>query len=355
MVLKPQIIQFILSISVAIAADIDFSMAASNSMGGSKLEQDLIAPQVKIPLIFKLKNKVIISNKRIWLNEVATCEGYSAACDQIYGIDLGVSPDPGEIWEMTSENLKDILISELEGYEISGSGADRCLIETAAKKISEQEVFSAIRSKLQDLELPSKVRIIVEQVRLYKQITVLPEDFELSFPELDRGRFLSTDWLALNLSRTRKLRVIYKGLKTGVVFSAHVRIKMRAEIQATVAIKNIERGGFLDPQFFAPAWLKLVSSYSTWAVDIDKYRGYYIKSAISVGKPLKKSQVRPPNLVKRGEIINLKMVIGDLKLEGKAKALSNGSMGDKVTVLYLPTKKTILGHVVGDKQVEGRL
>lgn len=59
--------------------------------------------------------------------------------------------------------------------------------------------------------------------------------------------------------------------------------------------------------------------------------------------------------VRKGEMIKLQMVSGDLSLTTAATVLENGSIGDRVRVLTSRTKKEVVGKIKSDHTIEVNL
>ena len=67
------------------------------------------------------------------------------------------------------------------------------------------------------------------------------------------------------------------------------------------------------------------------------------------------SLIERPRLVKRGQIVDLLISQGGMKISGKGKALEDGGSGESIRVIYEATKKDLRATVVGPDRVEVHL
>jgi flagella basal body P-ring formation protein FlgA len=80
--------------------------------------------------------------------------------------------------------------------------------------------------------------------------------------------------------------------------------------------------------------------------------GGILKRKVKANKPLKKSMIRIPRLIKRGSIVELIFRRGGILLSAKGEALGDGKRSDIVKVKNLKSKKIVTGRVIGVNQVD---
>lgn len=69
------------------------------------------------------------------------------------------------------------------------------------------------------------------------------------------------------------------------------------------------------------------------------------------GKPLKSRDVTPPILVKRGELVTLRVKTARLSLTARAKAMTDGAEGEVIRAINTKSNKIIEGTVTGPREV----
>ena len=84
----------------------------------------------------------------------------------------------------------------------------------------------------------------------------------------------------------------------------------------------------------------------------DKLIGMETKRSLSAQRPLSESDVTAPTIIKKGDLIAMKVSTSYMQLNVQGRALEDGAMGDSIRALNLTSKKTIEGVVVSAGTVE---
>lgn len=79
--------------------------------------------------------------------------------------------------------------------------------------------------------------------------------------------------------------------------------------------------------------------------DIDQVLGLEVRRTLYRGKPLQIGDIGAPALVERNEIVTLIYQTGTLSIATEGRALGRGGTGDKLRVLNLVSKNTVVGRV----------
>ena len=85
--------------------------------------------------------------------------------------------------------------------------------------------------------------------------------------------------------------------------------------------------------------------------DIENIKFYRPTRNISAGEILKMNDLRPKNIIKRGQKIKVLIKNKRLKVETIAKALKNGKFGDYIEIINPKSKKTNLAKVIDYNKV----
>jgi flagella basal body P-ring formation protein FlgA len=82
------------------------------------------------------------------------------------------------------------------------------------------------------------------------------------------------------------------------------------------------------------------------ASSLEEVLGMTAKRPINPGDIIKRSYLAPMKLIKRGEVVTLKIETDKLKVSSQGKAMQNGARGDVISVRTLSGKE-IYGTVIG--------
>jgi flagellar basal body P-ring formation protein FlgA len=82
----------------------------------------------------------------------------------------------------------------------------------------------------------------------------------------------------------------------------------------------------------------------------DDLVGMTAKRTLIANAPIKQADVTPPVMIKRNELVTVIYQNGPISLSTKARALSNGSKGDSITLMNVNSKKPFDALVTGPQQ-----
>ena len=85
---------------------------------------------------------------------------------------------------------------------------------------------------------------------------------------------------------------------------------------------------------------------------IDQVVGQQVLSAIPAEKVLRQDHVRPPLLIRRGDVVTVYARSTGIRVRTNARAKENGSLGELINVESLLERKTYLARVSGIHEVE---
>lgn len=79
--------------------------------------------------------------------------------------------------------------------------------------------------------------------------------------------------------------------------------------------------------------------------------GLETRVALYPGRPVHGSDLAPPGMVERNQIVTLVFRSGGLTIRAEGRALDRGAVGDLVKVMNLSSRNTTTGHVLPDGTV----
>ena len=79
--------------------------------------------------------------------------------------------------------------------------------------------------------------------------------------------------------------------------------------------------------------------------------GLETRITIYAGRPVRPSDLGPPALIQRNQIVSLVFLRGNLRISAEGRALGRGSVGDRLRVMNLASRNTLSGVVTPDGQI----
>ncbi|MBP7240732.1 MAG: flagellar basal body P-ring formation protein FlgA [Amaricoccus sp.] len=103
----------------------------------------------------------------------------------------------------------------------------------------------------------------------------------------------------------------------------------------------------------AAADLTLLDEDTPGAIaSIDEAAGLEAKVTLYTGRPILPSQLGPPALVERNQLVRMTYLRGPLAIEAEGRALDRGGPGERVRVMNLASKQIVTGAVAENGSVE---
>jgi flagella basal body P-ring formation protein FlgA len=85
--------------------------------------------------------------------------------------------------------------------------------------------------------------------------------------------------------------------------------------------------------------------------DVNEIVGKEAKRNLSVGQPLRKSDIKLPIIVQRGQIVSLVSGVAGLEVRMSGKALADAASGELILVQNLSSHKRVQGKVLPSAEV----
>lgn len=206
---------------------------------------------------------------------------------------------------------------------------------------------------------PSVRSLIVDE--LAREMSIDSERIRL---RVDRDEDAKTLQRAVADSWTVDIRVLGSGVtgRTPIRIEAYEgdRVALRATVQATVqvradvlvAMQTINRGDLLgamdvevQERWLTPAQARASAIGST--ATPDSLVGSQARRRIEAGRIINPGDVQGQVLVTRGDDVAVRLISGGILLKSRAKAMTSGREGDRITLQMDGRKNTIVGRVDG--------
>jgi len=79
--------------------------------------------------------------------------------------------------------------------------------------------------------------------------------------------------------------------------------------------------------------------------------GQEARVALYPGRPIRLTDIGPPALVQRNQIVHVRYQRGGLVISTEGRSLERGGIGDRVRIMNLSSKATLFGYVEADGSI----
>lgn len=126
-----------------------------------------------------------------------------------------------------------------------------------------------------------------------------------------------------------------------------ITLSAPANAETLVAARTIRSQAILTP-----ADLTLVAKTIPGALgDIDAAIGMETRVVLYAGRPIRPSDIGPPAIIERNQIVTLLFRRGSLTIAADARSLGRAGVGDVLRVMNLNSRTTVSGTVGADGTV----
>ena len=132
-----------------------------------------------------------------------------------------------------------------------------------------------------------------------------------------------------------------------LVFLAAVLVGQAAVAETLVAARTIRAQAILAPSDLAIIDKTIPGSLA----NADQAIGMEARVVLYAGRPIRPSDLGPPAIIERNQIVTLVYRRGGLTIAADARALARAGVGDALRVMNLASRSTVTGLVRGDGTV----
>ncbi len=207
------------------------------------------------------------------------------------------------------------------------------------------------------LGTPLTLQAVVER-RLIERAGAMGGEVEVSFSERDRkrmdipvlGRTVEVEPISPNtLGRVSVVVRLYEGRSVSQTLTVQADVSRRE--LAVVAVRPISRGELIDREALQVREVSLKDDALRPIADPSIAIGQVCASNLRVGDVVTENAVRPPLMVRRGELVDIRCFIGGLVVRAVGIAKEDGAMGDRIQVRRENSSEVIEATVAGRREV----
>lgn len=144
-------------------------------------------------------------------------------------------------------------------------------------------------------------------------------------------------------------RAAFLGVAAGLLLAGAPSFGLAGEV--VVAAANLPPGLVLEPDHIA-----VIDGEAGPGVLTERAAalGLETKAALYKGRPIRAADLGPRTLIERNALISLVFRRGALAIRTDARALQPGAKGDRIQVMNLDSRRTVIATVIGPDLAEAK-
>jgi flagella basal body P-ring formation protein FlgA len=134
-------------------------------------------------------------------------------------------------------------------------------------------------------------------------------------------------------------------------FAIWARVKARVTVTRVVACEDLRSGGPILAGQASAQTREEAPAAGPFATSLDQVVGRWARVPIRAGSAIRLDQLEAPKEILPGEIVQVEVRSGGVRMELEAKAQGSGALGEAIPVLNTASKKRFLARVEGKGRV----
>ncbi|MCD6505976.1 flagellar basal body P-ring formation protein FlgA [Candidatus Poribacteria bacterium] len=292
--------------------------------------------------LVKLMNEAEVKGGEITLGEIAHIEADTKAeAERLKAVTLISAPRPGESYRISRAHVETMLEREgidLRSVKIEGGSV---LVKRSYQRVKAERLMKALEEFLKR-ETGSPARVSIIPTTPVRDLLV-PEGKVSIFV-----RSISDDplwgWF--------RIKVMVDG-KTAEETSIFARVRVERDV--VVAVKPIRAGQRISADMVKVERMMIGLEGKDAFEKVRDVLGKIPSRSIGKGEFIKRSDLRLPVIVRRGDVVMIVARYGMIRITARGKAVENGKLGDVIEVENLSSKRHIRAEVISPGVVMVRL
>jgi flagella basal body P-ring formation protein FlgA len=134
-------------------------------------------------------------------------------------------------------------------------------------------------------------------------------------------------------------------------FAIWARVKVAATTALVLAAADLHPGQAIAAKAVRAETRDGLPSAAPFATSVDEVIGKWPRVAMRAGSPIRLDQLEPAKEVLRGEMVQVEVRSGALRMEAKGQAEASGALDEIIPVLNTSSKKRFLARIEGKGMV----
>lgn len=216
------------------------------------------------------------------------------------------------------------------------SMSDRVIIRRPASIVSSQAIRDALRQRLIDNGVDTNF-----------QMKLSGESPQITLPENMPNEFDIVSFIYDPVSDSFESQIVAPS-RDDVHTTIDVFGRVERIIDVPVLKRSLRNGYVITLQDIDMVTMPIDSLNRDVVIDPAKLIGTTPDRFLLAKKPIRKSDIRPPQMIKRGQKIMIIHEQGPLTLSALGRSMETGSMGDLIRVVNMDSNKALTGEIIGD-------
>lgn len=315
------------------------------------------------PWTLQLKSNVSVASSIVRIEDVV--EPISIPADvwnSLSRASVGLVPIDGRPLQLMRYRLAEALAqSKLVTAPILWVGPESTsvkstpVVQASAIAVATLEVAASETVDPQQID-PQEKRLIERVVERAMEGSLSEYKYEIDWTRLPTSKTQDiTGYLRVALPQTITEGVARFVLTANVadeVREVPVYLQITRRPRAIVATQNLSRGQIIGPSQLEWKVIDSTVRSDRLASDMQQLIGQEVKRNVPAGRWVEQSDVGPPILVRRNDMVEVMVVGGAIVIRTGGKALGEGSEGDLVQIETIEDRKRLLARVISTGLVE---
>lgn len=304
-------------------------------LAGATLVLTLLAPHASADKLV-LKEEAFVRGPKVLLGDIARIEGENA--DALALIELTTAANPGDSKQMSAALVSTRI--EHAGYDrlaVQVEGAPRVRATTLYLEVTPAQLSESLREFIMT-SMPWDLQDALIDVQAPPGTIRTPDgDLQIDWTANPQYRFVGPS--------------VFRGsiaVDGAVQRTVTVRANVEAYAELLVARRDIPRGTLISANDLDYRKLSLQSTPEGVLEDHSEALGRVAKKTLLAGQPLTLRNLDLPVLVKRNQVVPVEVRLGGVLVQSRARAMSEGRVGDLVLCANTDSKEQFQGVVRQD-------
>lgn len=301
-----------------------------------------------------LVKETAVNGSRIYLGDIATCNGEPSLCREISGIDVGAAPNPGRSSMLSTRQIESILDKEWPGTVIAFLTNDPARVIGANAEVRPDDVRQKLQAWINShMDYASSVRLTVTKVMVPYGSGIRPSQTEIEFPDLEGLPLNGPEWLSRNMSGVRMTQFRFINPKDREdQQTAFGQANFVLEKTLPTAAVAMLAGTVVEAKDIKSQWVQVRRGPFDLVESNDLIIGRRLKQMVPSGEPFNVRVLELPNAVARNQAVTMILRNGGIEIAAKATTVDAGALGQVVEVVNIANKKRMRAKIIDQQTVE---
>ncbi len=303
------------------------------------------APKAPAALV-EIEPTALCRGRRVLLRDIAKVKASDTTLgNRLLDTDLGRPPAEGWLKVIRREEIREaIREAGIDPARVRLAGSPETEIRSRCVLVTAEQIEDAAELVLR----ATAARLEKEEV----EWSILRHARACRVPAGRRGVDLTALLRHGRLDRDQAVLDVSVRVDGETVKTVPVAFRLRRFRKVLVTLAPLRRGEPLDRGKVALKRVDVSRFFGTPLEDLSQVKGKVAARMLSSGEVLRLMDLKNPELVRKGDLVTMVAVRGNLRITVKGVARTGGSLGELVMVMNPSSRRIVQGKVVGVGVVE---